>query len=546
MIDENEQIEGTEQIPTGETPADKSSEKDGFDTVDEIALAASIAVTTPTQSESQEEEAASEHTAVPDIQDNAKLIDYGPNPHVTLTRGNPLGEKLKRPFDESQDYLDIPSIAVDEFGPVTATYKNYKLPQNEVTQRWQYAASRAPRMYLAGGAFDASLRQPDSSWKQTMQVGTEHIAPDRPKFTESTGNRLTGEEARLQIRKVLSAGSHVRIPLWHSGIWVTIKAPPESALLELDQRIANMKTELGKMSNGLVFASTSVYLVGSLIDFIFDHISETSYQGTLEETRAVILQPDYQQLVWGMLNAVYTDGYIYQQPCMVNPFKCTHVETARLNFGKMSFVNDGAFTDFQRSHMRRRMSGTQSKLDVQRYQSEHKFQKNAVVQLHDELAVELKVPTLTEYEESGRDWIDSITESVNNVFGKELDEDERNQQIRRYANLTILQQYSHWVRLISLTTLDKHIEDRESIQDVLSDLTSDDEVYKKFFEGIKAYMDGIMINIHGLPKYPCPACQEAPSEETLKHPMIFPIDLPEAFFTLVVQRIRRMLARQTS
>lgn len=490
-------------------------------------------------------ESTTESTEVtPEIPDTTHLINYGPNYKVELELGSPLKEKLKGSFDLTQDYLNIPSIAMSEFGPVTNTYRNERLPDNDDTRRWRQAAAATPNLYVTGDAFTECFDREDAQWQQSMSVGTEHVRADRPKFTEPSGNRVSGEEARLRIRAALSAGSRTRVPLWHSGLWVTIKAPTEAALLELDSRIANEKVELGRASNGLVYSSMGVYLASMVVDFIFDHISETSYQGPVEDLRDLILQPDYQQLVWGMLCSIYTDGYTYQQPCLANPFNCLHVETARLNFGKMSFVDDRAFSDFQRQHMRKRKTGSHPKIDIERYQSEHKFQKNAVVKLHDRLAMELKVPTIAEYEASGRNWVSSTVEAVDTVFGKDASPEERNAAIARQADITILQQYSHWVKLISLTEDDKHVEDRETIQETLADLTSDDDVFKRFFEGIKLYMTSIMVNVHGIPKYPCPSCGETPSDDILKHPMIFPIDLVETFFTLAVQRIRRILARR--
>lgn len=533
MINEKE----SEQKETS-TESIKTADIDAFETVDENAR--------PVDKPAEESQAGNEETS-PEIPDTVQMIDYGPNEHTELNLGSPLKEPLKKPFDPAtQDYLDLPSMSLEEFAKVTGTYKNYQLAQNEETDRWRQSASRARAMYLTGAVFDHSFKIEDSRWRQSMQVGTEEVRADRPKFMEPTGNRLSGEEARLRIRAVLSSGNRVRVPLWHTGIWITIKAPTEAALLELDQRIANQKVELGRLSSGLVYSSTNVYIAEALIDFIIEHISETSYQGEIAELRTLILQPDYQQMVWGLLCAIYVDGYIYQQPCMVNPFKCLHVETARLNFGKMSFVNDAVFTDFQRQHMRKRKAGSQSKLDVERYISEHKFNKKAVVKLHENLLMELKVPTLDEYIQAGHDWIDDTVRSVEDVFGKEGNEDERNAQIRRHANMTILRQYAHWVRMITIKDQDLHVEDKDTIQDVLSDLTSDDEIFKAFFDGIKDYIDNIVVNIHGIPKYPCPSCGEEPSPEILKHPMIFPIDLPEAFFILVVQRIRRILVRQTA
>jgi len=509
-----------------------------FDEVDDEAIA---------DTEPSSESVGKDEVPTQDPQDIStnEYVNYGPNAHVTLDIGSPLNEPLKKSFSPEQDYLNLPPISFSEFGPVTASYKNYKLAINDQTSNWRNSAQNVRSMYVQGDAFGTSFERDNSDWRQSVEVGTENIRADRPKFPEATGNLLSGEAARLRIRSILSAGSHTRVPLYHSGIWITIKAPTEAELLELDARIAQEEIELGRSSAGLVYSSIGVYLASMVVDFILDHVSETSYQtDDMDDLKDVILQPDYQQMVWGMLCSIYPDGYLYQQPCLSNPFKCLHIETARLNFGKMSFVDNNALNDFQKQHIRKRKAGSMSKLDVERYQSEHKFQQHSVVRLHDRLSLELKVPTLREYEESGRDWLSNTIDVVNRAFGKEMSEDERNAAIARQANMTIMQQYSHWVRMISLTKEEIHIEDRDTIQDSLADLTSDDDAFTNFFEGIKTYISKICVNVHGIPKYPCPACNESPSVEMLRHPMVFPIDLVEAFFILVGQRIRRILGRR--
>ena len=537
MTTSNEQPAGEETaVPVPEKAAPPAP-LSGFDSVDDSSIPDTIDVPA---------DPAAEAPALDpkDIPDTQGLINYGPNPNVTLNVGSPLREPMKGKFEPEKGYIDIPTMSLPEFRRVTGSYANYKLGAGEEVRRWQDSASASRALYLKGDPFSSALVDPESQWQQSLTVGTEELRADIPKFIEPTGKRVSGEDARTRIRSILNSGTRLRIPLWHTGIWITVTAPPESALLELDQRIANMKTELGRMTYGFVFSQTSVYLAGAMVDFILEHTNETSYQGEISELRSLILQPDYMQMIWGMLGAIYPDGYVYQQPCMVNPFKCGHVETARLHFGKMSLVNNHPFTDFQRQHMRKRKPGTQSPADVQRYQSEHKFMRNAVVQLHPRLALELKVPTLAEYEQAGQDWVDSSIEAVENVFGKDMDENERNQQIKRHANMSTLQQYSHWIRMVTIQPDGIHVEEPKSIQEVLSDLANDDDVFVNFFNGIQKYMDGIMLVVHGVPTTQCPECQEAPTPEQLKHPMVFPIDLSETFFTLVVQRIRRMLARQ--
>ncbi len=490
-------------------------------------------------------------TVEADPEGNSFQVRYGPMSNVDLSlMGSPFSPLGVKGFVPTDGHLDLPSLEVSEYAPVTATYKGYRLAPNEDSKRWAQSLDQSRHLYLTGDALTDAVHRENSQWQQGLTVGTQNLKPDRPKFAENGTNLLVGEEARLRVRALLNNGSHTRIPLWHTGIWVTIKAPTEAALLELEGRIAQEKISLGRMTNGLIFSSTNFFMASLVTDFIINHISETSYQAKPDEDlRSIILQPDYQQLVWGMLCSIYTDGYQYQQPCMVDPSKCIHVETARLNFGKMSFVDDRGFTQWQREHMRKRNHASQSKDDVTRYQSEHKFNTNSVVTLQEgTLKMELRVPTLSEYFTSGAEWVDQIVQAVDHAFSQTLSEDQRDEEITKQSHVTALQQYAHWIRTITLCFPegDKHVEDRQTIQDVLADVTSDNGVFKNFFEGTSKYINSIVLNVHGIPKYKCPSCGgEPPSEELRKHPLIFPIDLVSTFFTLVDQRLGRMLPRQT-
>ena len=495
---------------------------------------------TPTDGAAVEPAVAEDVPAVDPVQ-----VNLGPMPTITMT-ASPLRVDPNRPLDTRYGTWSLSRLGSKEYWEARGRMRKDRLPpDSEERQHWLRAISSAAPAFLAEEAFESSLAQEGSQWQQSVDVGAETIRADKPKFTDNGTTRLTGEEARLRIRAAISAGARVRIPLWYSGLWVTIKAPTERELAELDERIAQRKIEMGWSSNGLVFSSTAVYLNDILVDFILEHVSDTSYQtDTMSDLRKVILQPDFPQLVWGMLCAIYPDGYTYEQPCMLDPLKCSHIETGRLSFGKMQFVDNRAFTEWQRQHMRKRNAASMPKLDVERYQSEHRQNRFKTCKLNDVLTVEFKVPTLEEYAESGMRWIDGIVASVDDSFSKDLSEDERNAIINGQANLTLIRQYSHWVRMVALTNEERYVEDRETLEDVVADLTSDEDVFRNFFDGIKEYINAAMVVVHGIPKYPCPACQGEPPAEILKHPMIYPIDLAETFFILVGQRIRRMLTRR--
>lgn len=472
-------------------------------------------------------------------------VDYSPMAGVDMNRGNPLGAPRDKTALTGTYHLSLPTLEAEEYSKVIEQYPNLRVPfSSQEAVQWATNADLSKHLFLSGGAFNNCFNREEAEWKQGLVVGSDVLRADRPKFGESSGRELTGEEARLFFRAAISSGDRARIPLYHTGIWITIKAPTERELEMLDLRLAREKVNYGWRSLGHVFSSQQVFFAETLIDFILEHVITTSYYDSAPETlRKVILQPDYMQMVYGLLCAMYPDGHMYEQSCMVDPTKCRHVESGVVSFGKMEFVDNRQFTDFQRQHMRKRNPRSQSKADVERYQSEHKYNRDNVVKLKGDIVVELKVPTLEEYIKSGHGWINGMVESIDSAFGKELNANERMMAIIRQTNVSALQQYSHWVRQLSDVSSDRHVVDRETLEETLADLTSDDAIYDNFTKGVKAYMDRNYICAHGLPKMPCPSCGESPSEELSRHPHVFPIDLVEVFFTLVAQRLQRMAIR---
>lgn len=473
-------------------------------------------------------------------------VDYSPMPNVHMNRGNPLGApKDKTPLTGTY-HLSLPTLEVNEYSKVIEQYPNQKIPlTSQETVQWAHNADMSKHLFLSGGAFNECFKREDSDWKQGLEVGADVLRADRPKFGESSGREMTGEEARLFFRAAISSGDRARIPLYHTGIWIVIKAPTERELEMLELRLAREKVNYGWRSLGHVYSSQQVFFAEALIDFILDHVITTSYYDSTPETlKKLILQPDYMQMVYGLLCAMYPDGHVYEQSCMVDPTKCRHVESGVVSFGKMEFVDNRKFTEFQRQHMRKRNPRSQSKADVERYQSEHQYNRDNVVTLKGDIVVELKVPTLEEYIKSGHGWVNGMIESIDAAFSKELNANERMMAIIRQTNVSALQQYAHWVRQLSDIANDRHIVDRETLEETLADLTGDDVVYDNFTKGVKNYMDRNYICAHGLPKAPCPSCGDTPSEELSRHPHVFPIDLVEVFFTLVAQRLQRMVSRQ--
>lgn len=392
---------------------------------------------------------------------------------------------------------------------------------------------------LQNAYFNKTLNREGSQWAQFVEINGE-------KLRAGKANLSSDADPVMIVRNEMGLGGLVQVPLWHSGIWVTLRTPTEASLLELEQRISMEKTTLGRTSNGLVFSATEVYIVSHLIDFIFEHVYAVNLPNKSPELLAqVILATDIPQLVWGMAAAIYPSGYPLLQPCIANPETCDHVVEELLNIGKISFTDSGSLTDQQKTHMRLR--GEKMTMEkISTYQGQFVFKAKSVVEIADGVFLKLRVPNIAESRDIGYAWVDQIAENTKKAFAIKMGENQREAYIRKQAALTSLRQYGHWIEAITTETGGKEREftDRDRINELLESFCSDNTILGKAVEGIANFIDATTITMIALPKFPCPKCQGEPDVEYLRHPNLIPLDIVNVFFILLGQRISGKLVGQ--
>ena len=465
-------------------------------------------------------------------------LDFTPVPTVEMNHA--VFAPAKKPFDRNAA-LAVLNANAEELNRLAETYQSLKVLSNETGQDWQETIAAAQGTLLRGMALHASVMRDDALWRQTVTAGAEELQVTRPKFSESgEGNKLVGEAAVMKIQALTGLGSVVRVPLWHTGIWVQFKAPTEAALLELDRRLGAERIELGRLTNGLIYSNSSVYFISYLVNFALAHVFDASYKyNRPEELKDIIRANDIPTLLWGLLCSIYPTGYPYEQPCLTDPTKCLHITRETLNITKLSWTDNRALTEWQRKQMTRKNQKFTAE-ELQKYAEEHNFTRDAIIELNENIKVELKVPTIAEFERSGIAWVDSIVAQVDQAFGGTLKGDQRNAYIMERGRLTALRQYSHWINRIVIQGKEI-IDDPTTIEDVINPLTGNQELYNNFFNGIGKYIDRTTISLIALPRFDCPACGAPMSEEQKRHPHLVPLDIPQIFFTLLGQRVYKAL-----
>ena len=376
----------------------------------------------------------------------------------------------------------------------------------------------------------------EAIWRQGLEDGQSLVNAGRVRFS-SNGGKLSGDSARLRLRAATGLGSIISIPLWHTGVWVKLKTPSASALAELERTIAQNKAAIGRSTTGVSFTNSAIYILEPLLNCIFRHVYGSTYVGD-KELNQVIKVTDIPQLVWGFACSIYPDGFPFAQPCVANPRECNHIDYTTLSVPKLSWLDNSAVSEYQSRTMIDR-DGEVSDETLVEYTRQHKAPQTRRVSINEDVTIHLAVPTIDRHIQSGNSWVDGVVEMTNKAFGQELRGRQRDTYIVEQSQITQLRRYTHWIDRIELSD-GSEIVDRESIDESVSDLSSDPDIRDLITENVETLIKQCAISAIGIPRYECPACggvaHEDDSIERLSE--IIQLEVIEVFFTLGHTRVR--------
>ena len=385
--------------------------------------------------------------------------------------------------------------------------------------------------------FTKTVERQEASFRQTVASERGPLAASQPKFKEKEGTSFTGEKAVLRMQSLLGMGGIIQIPLWHSGFWITFKAPTEAAMLELNRRIADEKIALGRQTYGLAFANTSVIFAGHIMDFAMNHIYETSIKEKDGlNIREKISSLDIPLIAWGLACIIWPRGFAYARAVMDASGEQNKIIREKINVGKLLWTDTSALTPWQIAHMASRHGGNMTTDSLDRYRNEFTRGQGRTLKLSDVVSVELRVPNLDQYLTSGQAWVNNIVSMVDRAFGLPPDEDVRNEYIRDQGKATNMRQYSHWCK--SIVVGEDVTEDQETLDKMFDALSSDDGIRDAYFAGIKDYMEDATISIVAVP-----TLEEEGKMELPRFPHLLPLDAMSVFFILLGQKVNRIQAR---
>lgn len=408
-------------------------------------------------------------------------------------------------------------------------------PEPDEGDEWARVMGDSLEQVYGAGLTD--FARAGSEWSQVVEYEGRKMGAGEATIAPSKAT--TGDAFVKLMQQKAKVGTGINVPLYHSGIWVCIETPSNIEISNLRYQLGDQKVQLGMATKGSAFSSFASTITMLAVDFTLDHVSKANIEFTSPtDLKEVISQADIPVLLWGMAMAMYPRGFHYSFPCIADPGECDHVTTRLVQLRRMKWEDLSRITKRQRQHMAR-MFMRCTEEDLATYRSEFEGNDGRRVWITEEFGVDLKVPTIYEYEMSSRDWIDSIVDMSATRYNEPVDSDKRAKRIERFAMDTTASQYRHWVKgMVVRGDTEEDVvasEDSDAITVGMKSVFSHPEISSDFIDAVEKYISDIKLTAIALPSFECPACKKTPSSEMFhkRFPHLVEIDVVSDFFTLV-------------
>ena len=442
---------------------------------------------------------------------------------------------LGKPWDEEAVYVIGPAGRREEVIAAAQKMPNEDLEKHKEGREWLGMLREGYSIVPSADLWNRTVDRKDASFRQMVQSEAGPLSVGQPRFHSMDGKKITGERAVLRVRAVTGSGGLIQIPLWHSGFWITLKTPSDAALLELERKIVDEKIILGRVTNGAVFANSSVYIANAIINMMQEHLYDTTLinrDNLLEK----IVSHDIQAIAWGLACTIWPAGFQYARAVIDENGQEIRTVREKINVGKIQWTDTQSLTPWQIAHMSNRNGCTMSDDAIRKYREEFTIGKTRQVTINERLKFNLFVPNVKEYLDAGSQWVDSIVVGVDRSFAYSDDIEERNRYIFNLSRATYMRQFSHWVK--SIEVYDDLIDDKETIDEVLGDLSTNDDIRKQYFADVNKYIEDSTISVIAVP-----TVSEVEENKFPRFPRLLPIDAMSTFFTLLAQKTQAIKAR---
>ena len=407
----------------------------------------------------------------------------------------------------------------------------------------------------------------DITQKVTGDQG-KNIMINNPTFQLSkTNGVMEGANAVRFLSSAVKVGNVTRIPLWHSGVVITIDSFKERSLLNFHQNLIRQRMDLGTNTKGAIYSGDDIIVTTAVVEFILEHIIDCSMlDWDHNKLKKIILTHDISSLIAGALASIYPKGYPVFHQC-INTLKgaCDYsIEAKRtedlgdylpdtmLDFRKVLWVDQSKLTLEDKIFMSSNKP-THKYEDIIAYQKRvnhnNKYIEGVEVFKNDaiKVSVNFKISNLEDYFTICNDWCTRVSDMVDKTMLTDTTSDEkkrlesRNDLLNQYAMTVNLIRQSNWIdfiRVVDVENFERKITDIKTIQNSLEVFGGVDDFLESFNKKAQEFKEDSLFAFTGYPNYQCPKCGTSQTEENSKYPTLIPMNMISYFFILMVWRNR--------
>lgn len=385
------------------------------------------------------------------------------------------------------------------------------------------------------------LAMPSITWTQHLDSPAGPLRASIPRYPDDRGSKVSGQRAIMRVRSMLGQGTYLNIPCFHSGFWLTLKAPLRPELDELFRTIESCKVDVLNNSYAMALGNSSTFMLRPIMDMIGNHIHDISvkdvgFEWVMDNLSAL----DVPWILAHLAQMIWRKGFQYAHACINDLQSCANVIAERIEIGKATVVANELFTEAQAAHMTKRDGSSMTKDEVAKYLNDFVWRYGRIAEIKGEdgetIKFFLKDPSVNDYIASGVRWVERLESSVTKTISQNTDIGIRNKHINRAADVTEMMEYAHWVSYIDLGD-GQQIEDRETIESVLMDQSGDETLVANFTKAVRSLINDATVAVVAAPTTKCPLCQKEDIEIGGPFKGLVALDALNTFFTLLSQEI---------
>lgn len=411
---------------------------------------------------------------------------------------------------------------------------------------------------LDKGFYVKPLKDKDRRWLQSIKYGTKEL-DSRPlaMSSKATGD-IRGDAAIAKFYAKAGMGGYRQIPLWHSGIWVTMAPPSDADMLNLEFMLSEYEIELGRTTNRLVYSNYDVIFTRIVSEFAIQCITNCTLKLNNKNDLLDYIKPqDKYLLALGIIQTAYTKGFEIAHSCantgviVDNKPKCTSTEEATIDPTRLLRVDRSQLTKEHLTHMSNRTPGSMSIDDVIEYQNTLLANEEAVYNIKDSndavvFKATFSMPFLRGIITRGEEWVENIINATQESFTQNLSVEMKNALVETRSKSSLVGLYSSYITKIDLSDEGdtSYVTNRESIDRLLNAASQDNVTFNNIMRAAMLYLSNHVVAMAALPNFTCAKCKEdqvKDKEGPFKD--FIPLNVYKTFFDLSASRTSKILKR---